>query len=237
MTDSKHWFAALALAFYTALVTTASADTRTFELTGFDGVVAAEGLHVFVTTGAEFEVTATSDSLRQLERLELDIRGTTLTAGMENRSLSVFRNKGSQVSVWITLPNLVQAEVSSGSELSVDVMNGLALELAGSSGGILLIETIDGETISANFSSGAEIEIGVGTCGSLSADVSSGALLGAENVSCAEVMVDASSGSNVSVNAERSIDANASSGAIVRVCGAHELTEVETSSGGSIDFP
>lgn len=44
--------------------TAALAEPMGFNLTGLDGISASEGLHVFVTHGDAFEVTAESDSAR-----------------------------------------------------------------------------------------------------------------------------------------------------------------------------
>lgn len=227
-------FAAAALC--ASMTTVALADTKTFDLDGFSGISASEGLHVFVTTNKAFEITAESDNARQLDRLELEVRGTTLVASMDSRPLSLFQNKGWQVSVWVSLPTLVQAEASSGAQMSVDVMNGSALKLTASSGASLLFEAIAGDTISVDATSGARIESNEGTCGSLSANLSSGAILEMMVVECGQVQVDASSGSVVDVNAQHLIDATASSGAAIRVYGAHELMEIDTSSGGTVEI-
>ena len=213
------------------------ADEKSFDLSGFDGVSAAEGIHVFITTGEEFEVIAESDDARQLKRLDLDVRRGTLRARMDNKPLSLIRTKGWKVTVRVTMPSLVQAEASSGAELVAEAMSSSALELESSSGSTLRVEAIDGGAISADVSSGAELIISGGSCKSLSADVSSGSSLDMEKVQCADVEIDASSGSDASVHADKLIDANASSGASIRVYGAHEDIKIETSSGGDIDFP
>lgn len=219
------------------LSTTALAETKTFDLSGFNGISAAEGIHVIATAGENFAVSAESDDARQLERLVLDVRRGTLRAEMDNQLFSLIRTKDWKVTVRVTLPSLIQAEASSGAELIVDTMSGSALELESSSGSTLRVETIDGETISADVSSGANIMIGGGTCNSLQVDVSSGSSLDMEQVQCAFVEVDASSGSSATVFAAESIDGDASSGAAIHVYGTHERIEIQVSSGGNIKFP
>lgn len=219
------------------LSTMAWAETESFELAGFDGISASEGIHVIVTTGEVFEVIAESDDTRQLERLILDVWRGTLRARMDNKFFSLTRTKGWKVTVRVSMPSLLHAEASSGAELIADVMRGPALELESSSGSELRIEAMGGETISAGVSSGARIWVGGGTCTSLSADVSSGSSLDMANLQCANVEIDASSGSSASVYADKLIDANASSGASIRVYGAHEDIEINVSSGGGVDFP
>ncbi len=222
---------------FVSISTFAWADTKSFDLSGFDGVSAAEGVHVIVTTGEEFEVIAESDDTQQLERLILDVRRGTLRARMDNKLFSLTRTKGWKVTVRVTMPGLIQAEASSGAELLADAMNGSALELDSSSGSALRIEAIEGETILTDVSSGATIWVGSGTCTSLSADVSSGSSLDMEKLHCVNVEIDASSGSRASVYADKVINADASSGASIIVFGAHEDIEIDVSSGGDVGFP
>jgi len=220
-----------------SLPLTAFAETRTFDLSGFDGVSAAEGIRVIIDVGERFSVIAESDEPRQIERLVLDVRRGTLRARMDNRPFSFTRTKGWKVTVRISMPELTQAETSSGAELVADDVSGAAIELVASSGSALRISAMTGDAISANASSGARIEASGGTCGSLSAVASSGSFLDLSSVECTDVKVDASSGSEAGVFANRLIDANASSGASVRVYGTREQIEINSSSGGNILFP
>jgi hypothetical protein len=232
------WLVPVAVAALCLSVSTSAwAETKNFDLSGFDGVSAAEGIHVIVTAGDEFEVVAESDERKQLKRLLLDVRRGTLRARMDNKVFSLTRTKGWKVTVRVTMPNLIQVETSSGAELVADVMSGSALELESSSGSSLRIDAIEGGMISTDVSSGANVRVGSGTCTSLSADLKSGSSLDMENLQCANVEINANSGSNASVYADKLIDADASSGASIRVYGAHEDIEIESSSGGGIVFP
>ncbi len=220
----------------TVIATASPAETRTFELSGFDGVSVADGIHLFVTTGEPTVVVAESDDARQLKRLELDVRRGTLRAQMDDRRFSLIRSKGWKVTVRVTMPSLVHAETSSGAELVADMMGGSSLELESSSGSTIRIGTIDDGGITADASSGADIRVSGGTCKSLSAEVSSGSSMEMEKLRCENVEINASSGANASVHADKLIDADASSGASIRVFGARENIEIETSGGGDIDF-
>ncbi len=55
-------------------------------------------------------------------------------------------------------------------------------------------------------------------------------------MACVEAEIDARHGSEVSVQAEKSINAIASSGARVRVYGTDDRTKSEESSGGKVNF-
>jgi len=208
--------------FCVSISAAAWADAKSFDFSDFDGISAAEGIHMQVTTGEAFEVTAESEDARQLELLNLNVQHGTLRAQMDNWPFPPAWTERSRVTVRVTMPSLIHAEVSSGAKLVADTMSGSALEAASSSGSTLQVSALDAGTLSVAVSSGAEIKIKGGTCMSLSADVSGGSSLDMENVACVDAEIDASSGSNASVHADKSINADASSGARIRVYGAHE---------------
>jgi len=220
-----------------SLSTAVWADTKSFELSGFDGISVTEGLHMQVTAGETFEVVAESEDAGQLEILGLEVRRGILQAQMDDGLLSLNWTKGKQVTIRVTMPNLIHAEGSSGANIVADMMSGSALEVAASGGASLQIDDIDGDTMSVDASSGAEINITGGTCRSLSIDASGGALLDMEKVACMDAEIDASTGAQASVHVDQSINADASSGARIRVYGAHEKVKVKSSSGGTVEFP
>lgn len=234
-----HRLAATVLTAFCISISTSAwaADTKSLDFSGFDGVSAAEGVHVIVTTGESYSVIAESDEPKQLELLTLEIVRTTLRVGMEDNVFLFSRSKGWKVTVRVTMPELTLAEASSGAELLADSMRGSVLELTSSSGSEVRIEAIEGETLTTAVSSGASLRVEEGACKSLTANVSSGSTLGMKDLQCAKVEVDASSGADVSVFASDSIVANASSGASIRVYGSHEDIAIQTSSGGEIVFP
>lgn len=116
-------------------------------------------------------------------------------------------------------------------------MMGSTLELAASSGASLRGNVTDRGSLSVNVLSGAEVKIARGTCTSLSANVSGGAFLGMEKIVCAKVEINAHSVCQTSVHADKSIKAGATSGSRIRVFCAHELDEIDVSTGGEIVFP
>ncbi|MGJ8533823.1 MAG: head GIN domain-containing protein [Alphaproteobacteria bacterium] len=239
--SSGPWLPRLSRAAITTLCVSLStavwADTKGFELSDFDGISVAEGIHMQVTSGEAFEVVAESEDARQLEILALEVRRGILHAQMDDGLLSLIWTNGKQVTIRVTMPNLIHAEGSSGANIVADTMNGSALEVAASGGARLQIDDVDGDTMSVDVSSGAEINITGGTCKSLSIDASGGASLDMGKVGCMDADIDASTGAQASVHVDQSITADASSGARVRVYGAHEKVEVESSSGGAVEFP
>ncbi len=213
------------------------AETRTFDLAGFDGVSASSGIHVFVDVGEDFSVVAESDDEVQLDRLEIDVRRGTLRIRMDQGLFSLRRTRGWRITVRVSLPELIHADAASGAWVEIDDMEGEVLELIASSGARIEADALSGTTISAVVSSGSHISAASGACEALDAVASDGSSLRLSDVACSRVEAKASSGASITVHADESIDANASSGGTITVHGAHEDMEITSSSGGNIVFP
>ncbi len=219
------------------LPVSAFSESRNLDLSGFDGVSATSGIRMVVDEGDEFSVTAESEAPRHLDHLLLDVRRSTLRARMERTLFDLRLSRGREVTVRVSLPQLIHADASAGARVEIDKMDGQALELTASSGARLEVDRLTGRSIVANASSGADIAAEAGACDRLEAVASSGARLELFGVECTRVQANASSGSNASVFADDRIDASSSSGSTISVHGAHERIEINTSSGGRILFP
>lgn len=233
----RQWGTVSAIVLCAGLASGATAETRTFDLTGFDAVSVSEGIDAILTRGSGFQIEAESRNSDYLDRLELDVRNGRLFLGIEERRWRWFENGTSTMTVRVTLPALTGVEASSGASLSADRIAGDTLELFASSGARIEIEILEGGDVVTAASSGAEIEIASGVCNSLDADSSSGATLSMGGVVCADAEVSTSSGAMAEVHPTNGLDASASSGGLVRVFGSPStVRDVNISSGGDIDF-
>lgn len=221
-----------------ALGTGSLAETRTYDFTGFETISVSEGIRVLVDEGDDFAVEADSPRADHLDRLEIELRGNRLSLGMEDRRFARNDPAGSTITVRITMPALTGAQVSSGALLAAETIGSDLVDLNASSGGHLDIDTFLGGDLSVTVSSGAWIEVTQGVCETLIADVASGASLRLTDVVCVDVTVAASSGAWAEVHATGALRATASSGGRVRVLGnTSEPADIDTASGGVVDFP
>ncbi len=211
--------------------------TRTYDLSGFDGVSASQGIQLIVETGEAYAVVAQSDELSQLELLEIDVRRSVLRAEMDQGLFSSRSVEGWRVTVFVSMPELTQAFTSSGANIIADKIVGDALELSASGGSQITVASIVGDRISMTSENGSRITVDGGSCQAQDLAASDGSSVAAEGLRCSSVDVSASGGSSIAAFAEQSIEANASSGAIVQVFGEPEERDLDASSGGSISFP
>jgi hypothetical protein len=186
----------------------AFADSKTYNLSGFDRVDVSAGIDVTFSQGP-FSVKV-DDPNGNFERLIVEVRGNTLKIGRRN---NWFDWRGVDYSATVSAPNLTGVDASSGS-----AFEGHNLSL---------------RDLKVDVSSGASIELS-GNCAGLRVDVSSGADFEGEALKCETASVDASSGADVDAFATRTASGNASSGASVTFHGRPPEIVKDTSSGGSV---
>lgn len=131
-----------------SISSTVWADTQSFDLSGFHGISAAERIHVQVTTGEVFDVTAESKNAQQLEYLKVDVRRGLLRVQIEDTLLSPTLVSVDKVTIYVIMPNLLQAEALTGAEIAADSMSGPDLDVAASGGSTLRIDAVDGRVMS-----------------------------------------------------------------------------------------
>ena len=211
----------LALALVSAgLMSSASnawASEKSFDLDNFIGVAAAQGLDVEVIVGEQFLVTASSDSLDQLDNLAFRVKDEVLILRRESRSASFWDwwKRSDDVSVTVQMPSVSVLKASSGAEL--------------------LVEGVNCETLAIDASSGSDIEV-IGRCDTASIDASSGAGVDLRRLELKTATADASSGADINLNVSDAFYGDASSGADIDVYGQPAVAESDTSSGADIDF-
>lgn len=187
----------------------ASAEEKTWNLTGFEGVDASAGTHVMVKANPEFSVRAVGDT-EAIDRLKVELDGKTLEIG---RKSGVQWGRGRKVTVYVTLPAIKAVGVSSGAHI----------EASG----------VEGGPVALDASSGGHAEVS-GKCDALAANVSSGGHLSASELKCRTASADASSGGHAEIYVSESVDAEASSGGHVEVTGSPKNVNVDKSSGGQV---
>ena len=216
----------------------ALAETRNFDLPGFDEVHVSSGITAEIIVGGDQSVVVEAEDDDDFDELEVSVRNGKLRIELERsffESLRDWFSEGPRLTARVSVPALTELEASSGADVDASGMSGQYLVVGASSGAHLTIDEVRGEDVSASASSGASLDA-AGTCGRIDANVSSGGHLNLARLECEDVRVDASSGGQAEVFASVSIDANASSGGDVDVAGGPADIEIDTSSGGDIDI-
>ena len=237
----------LAIAAATAglmISTAAHADSKTYELTGFDKIDISTGLDAVVKQGDSFSVTATSGSAQALDNLQLDVKDGVLVARFDQSFLDfiisgglvgMLLSSGNALTIEVTMPAIAAIDASSGADIRAQGLTSDHLSLNASSGADIEIGDAKLGAVEINASSGADIDI-AGTAESVAAEASSGAGIDAESLVATSATAGASSGASISVHATASLRAEASSGGDVDVSGNPPTRDVDASSGGDVSF-
>ncbi|QGZ95183.1 GIN domain-containing protein [Terricaulis silvestris] len=192
-----------------ALATAAQAETR--NLTGFDGVGAADKIDVYVTQGEGFRVEVTG---RDAARVRTEVSdGNVLQISSRSRSW------------WGGTPDL---------DATVRVTMPAIENLAAAKGATLTATNIRAGNLDLAAAMGAELDVS-GTCSRVDITAAMGASVDAEHLICNEADVSASMGADIELNATQSFDASASMGASVNNSGAGAARDVSASMGASVN--
>lgn len=195
----------------------------------FDKIKVSQGINVIYSQAHEVSCDVEIDD-NLVDLLETKVNGNTLEIYF---SENVSRRKKS--TVYLSAPELEAIRTSSGSHFeSENRIDAKKMELRSSSGSSIEI-TIEAGEIDISTSSGSSIQV-EGSCDKVWADASSGSTIEADDLLSNYANADASSGASITVNAADKIVADASSGALIRVEGNPKNTEIDKSSGGSVDI-
>ncbi|WP_405396473.1 head GIN domain-containing protein [Maribacter sp. Asnod2-G09] len=197
---------------------------ETREITGdFTEVSSSEGLEVFVTQGADFDIAVEAD-----ENI-IDLIGTDIKNG-KLRIHSIENIGRATKKVYVTMPNVTSLRASSGAHLTTEnKIKSDKLEVDASSGAIInanvLVTNMD-----IDASSGANISL-EGTAKEVYVDASSGANIRAKDLSTLVATADASSGANISIDVTDDLTAEASSGGNISYKGDPSVQKNKSVSG------
>nr|WP_321353548.1 head GIN domain-containing protein [uncultured Draconibacterium sp.] len=193
----------------------------------FDALNVSRGMNVYVSIGNDYKVVVEAD-----ENLHKSI--VTELHGEELRIKAIDNiRKATSKKVFVTLPRLISAKSSSGSNVfSENTLNVNDLDLAVSSGANLTF-SLDADDVKAKSSSGSNIFL-EGNANSINAKASSGSNIKAGDLKAKSAQANVSSGANIWLSTENQLKANASSGGNVFYNGNPSETEISKSSGGNV---
>jgi hypothetical protein len=230
----RHLIAAVAAT--TLLVPSlAFAETKTLDVGAFHGVDVSTGIRAIVSGGKPQSVVADADR-EALTDLRYEVRDGILHLWYDWNILDLLTRPERDITVTISAEVLDALESSAGASIEATGLMGEDIALEASSGSSLKTDAIEGMFYSIEASSGAHIETS-GFCTTAEAEVSSGASISARALDCGKVSLEASSGASIEITAKETISAEVSSGGHATVHGKPSVDHLETSSGGSVDFP
>lgn len=219
------------------------AESRTYDLTGFDSVNISTGVRAIVTTGGAHSVRIEARDTATLDRLDVSVVGGRLHIGFARNFIDFILNGGLMdllrfgadfnVTAYISTPALNAAEASSGGQVEASNVKSDRFRADASSGGAVTLLAVSGGDFRAEASSGGRIEI-EGSASELDANASSGGSLRADRLTAGYGRLEASSGGRLEATITTRVRASASSGGYVEISGNPGERDINSSSGGHV---
>lgn len=200
-------------------------ETRNIE--SFRGIKAAEGIDVYLKQGnkesVRLEVSGTS-----LQNVITEVSGNYLKIHLKDGH---YRSKA--VKVYVTYIEINKLSASSAASIfSEGTIKARAMSISSSSAGSIEIN-IESASIDASASSAGEIDL-KGKAARLTVEASSAGEIDAYEITAETVDANASSGASIKINPTKELEAHASSGGSIRYRGNPAKTVTNSSSGGSV---
>jgi hypothetical protein len=200
------------------------------QLADFNAVAAATGVRVILVKSSETKAKLELENCES-EDIVTAVKGNELIVKFQNHSWS--RSKNRKATITVYYKNVERAEVSSGAKISADnIVSAQDLTLSGSSGGIMDLN-VNAQRLEVDVSSGGILTI-EGNSDFLEVNVSSGGMFKSFALASKEAEVDASSGGTASFSVSNRLQADASSGGVIRYKGDPEKLYTNSSSAGSV---
>lgn len=214
----------------------AFAETRTLDVAEFHAVSVSSGIDAVVSGGKPHSVVADAENPQALDELRFDVRDGVLYLWYDWNILDLVTRPDRDVKITIGSELLDRVEASAGASVQASGLMGEEIDLEATSGSFLHTEPIEGMAYDIEATSGARIETS-GLCTSADVEVTTGASIDARALECAKVELEVTTGASLQITATQSVDAEVTTGAHATVFGKPTVDHLETSTGGSVDFP
>jgi len=198
------------------------------QLSGFDEIEVSRGMNVYITQGSPEKVVVVADNNLH-DAIITDVDGDVLKIYVD----AIVR-EAKEMKVMVTVEKLTDIKTSSGANVySHNSINTEDIELSASSGSNITME-FNAEYLKADCSSGSNINLS-GSSKESELEASSGSNLKAAGLKSDNCKMKASSGAGVKATVNKELTAKASSGGNIVYYGDPNSTNIESSSGGSIN--
>lgn len=231
----RHVIAALAATLLTTLP--ALAETRTLEVaTTFHGVNVSSGIRATVAGGKPSSVVVDAKAVKDIDELRYEVRDGILYLWYDWGLGNLFDWSGHDIAVTVGSEILDAVESSAGATVEASGLMGEEIGLEVTSGASLRTDAIEGMAYTIEVTSGADLEAS-GFCTSAKVQVTTGASASAKGLDCATAEVEVTTGAHLEITVKDSIEAEVTTGGHATIHGKPSVQHLETTTGGSVDFP
>jgi hypothetical protein len=199
----------------------------------FHALKVATGIRLYLTQGNEKVVVVSATDPAYRDRIRTEVNNGVLSIYYDHGTWNWHDDNRKELKVYVSCTRLDGLHASSGAQVQVDGTLKSANLAMDFSSGSSFTGKVEAEDLRVDEGSGARSTIS-GKAARFKAEASSGSSLHGYDLQVEQCDVHVSSGGKVDISVEKEMSASAHSGGHVSYQGAGVITEVHTSSGGSI---
>jgi hypothetical protein len=227
---------AAAAAVFLLFPISAFAETRTLDVEPFHAVEITSGITADISLGGAQSVVADSPTSGDFDQFRYEVRAGVLHVWYDWSLLSIFDFADRNLKLTIAVPSLDAMTVTSGADAKASGLTGDSLTIEVTSGASASAYGVAGKSYEIAVTSGAHLDMD-GTCATAKLEVTTGASLTAQKLVCDDVSASATTGASLTITANQTIGGEVTTGASLTVYGTPAVKNLETSTGGSLNFP
>jgi Putative auto-transporter adhesin, head GIN domain len=201
--------------------------TRSFDVSGFDEVELAGSDNVRVVAGPAFSVQASGPE-KILDRLKIEVKGSTLSIGRKKSFSMGWSNDGSAL-ITVTMPLIKEASVAGSGDMSIDRVEtpDFVADLAGS--GKLNVKSAQVEKLSVSIAGSGDVTL-TGSTKNIDISIAGSGSVMAKDVNATDASVSIAGSGNVDARASGVVSVSVAGSGDVNITGT---TNCKTSKMGS----
>jgi len=209
------------------------AEKRT--VTGFHGIEVATGIELILTEGNMEEVAVSAVTPEFRDKIVTRVENGVLKIHYETKMGSINKTKESKdLKAYVSYKNLDMLHVTTGAKVKINgVLKSASLKMEANTGGIV-DGRVDIASLKVSQNTGSKVTLS-GKADKLDIDGDTGSKFDGDEMNTSNCNVTVSTGAIISVNAEKELQAKATTGGRVKYKGSPSVKEIKRNTGGSVN--
>jgi Putative auto-transporter adhesin, head GIN domain len=210
-----------------------NAEKRT--VTGYHGIEVATGIQLTLTEGNTEDVAVSAATTEFRDKIVTKVENGILKIYYETKTGAVNKTKESKdLKAYVSYKTLDLLHVTTGAKVKINgVLKSASLSLEANTGALVDGE-VDIASLKVNQNTGSKVTLS-GKADKLEIDGDTGSKFKGDDMATANCTIKVSTGAIASVNAEKELQAKASTGGSVKYKGSPAVKEIKRSTGGSVN--
>lgn len=204
-------------------------------VSGFHGINVGTGIELILTEGSVEEMAVSAATTEFRDKIVTRVENGVLKIYYETKMGSINKTKESKdLKAYVSYKNLDLLHVTTGAKVKINgVLKSASLRMEVNTGGIV-DGVVDISSLNVSQNTGSKVTLS-GKADKLDIDGDTGSKFKGDEMSTSNCSVTVSTGAIISVNAEKELQAKATTGGRVKYKGSPSVKEIKRRTGGSVN--